>query len=238
MKIDVDVKERFKIIFLFFLQSYKVIMGSLLVVFVPQECNDHVCSVYENFTNSSTFHNVCLSFNYLSALLFLICYIVELKRENWCIEYLDINKDYSDNHLKLVLDKRPNLKNQITFINNRYYFSSCATIIIYSINLLISSIYIFSRSLGLNTLTTYLSFVLLILVKLNNAYLISNDTKKNYRLHSAYMSEFQSFNVIDKDHVLENNKTPIEVKDIIIESNIRNRSPKSSTLNTIDINTM
>ena len=52
------------------------------------------------------------------------------------------------------------------------------------------------------------------------------------------MSEFQSFNVIDKDHVLENNKSSIEVKDIIIESNIRNRSPKSSTLNTIDINTM
>jgi len=238
MKIDVDIKERLKITFLFFLQSYKVIMGSLLVVFVPQECNDHVCSVYENFTNSSTFHNVCLSFNYLSALLFLICYIVELKRENWCIEYLDINKDFSDNHLKSVLDKRPDLKKQITFINNRYYFSSCATIIIYSINLLISSIYIFSRSLGLNTLTTYLSFVLLILVKLNNAYLISNDTKKNSRLHSAYMSEFQSFNVIDKDHVLENNKTPIEVKDIIIESKLRNRSPKSSTLNTIDINTI
>ena len=81
MKIDVDIKERLKITFLFFLQSYKVIMGSLLVVFVPQECNDHVCSVYENFTNSSTFHNVCLSFNYLSALLFLICYIVELKRD-------------------------------------------------------------------------------------------------------------------------------------------------------------
>ena len=239
MKIDVDIKERLKITFLFFLQSYKVIMGSLLVVFVPQECNDHVCSVYENFTNKNTFHNVCLSFNYLSVLLFLICYVIELKRENWCIEFLDINKDFSDNHLSTVLEKRPELKAQITIINNRYYLSSCATIIVYFINLIISSVYLFSRSLGLNTLTAYLSFVLLILVKLNNAYLISKDTKKNLRLHSAYMSEFQSFNVIDKDHVIEDvnqDNNHIRVDDIIIENKIRNRSPRS--LNTIDVNMM
>ncbi len=239
MKIDVDIKERLKITFLFFLQSYKVIMGSLLVVFVPQECNDHVCSVYENFTNQNTFHNICLSFNYLSVLLFLVCYVIELKRENWCIEYLDINKDFSDNHLKSVLEKRPEFKKQITIINNRYYQSSCAAIVVYSINLIISSVYLFTRSLGLNTLTAYLSFVLLILVKLNNAYLISNDTKQNDRLHSAYMSEFKSFNVIDKDHVIEDinqNSNHIRVDDILLENKIRNRSPRSKALNTIDVN--
>ena len=239
MKIDVDIKERLKITFLFFLQSYKVIMGSLLVVFVPQECNDHVCSVYENFTNKNTFHNVCLSFNYLSVLLFLICYVIELKRENWCIEFLDINKDFSDNHLKNILDNRPELKKQIMTINNRYFISTRVTMVFYIINLILSSIYIFIRSLGLTTLTSYLSFVLLIVMKLNNAYLISADTKYNDRLLSSYMSEYQSFNVIDKDHVIEdddNKDKGIKVDDIIIDNNLRNRSPRNNQLNTVDVN--
>jgi hypothetical protein len=72
-------------------------------------------------------------------------------------------------------------------------------------------------------------------MKLNNAYLISNDTKKNDRLLSSYMSEYKSFNVIDKDHKLEEEKNKeVNISDIIINENLRNRSPKS--LNTVDIN--
>jgi hypothetical protein len=235
MKIDVDLKERLHISFLFLLQSYKVLMGSLLVVFVPQNCGEHVCSVTENLFNQDIFHNVCLFFNFSSVLLFLICYGFELKRENWCVEYLDINKNFSDNHLKTVLNTRPEFKKQINIINDRYYNSSRLTILVYSLNLILSTIYIFLKSLGLMTLTSYLSFVLLIIMKLNNAYLISNDTKKNDRLLSSYMSEYKSFNVIDKDHKLEEEKNKeVNISDIIINENLRNRSPKS--LNTVDIN--
>lgn len=246
MKIDVDLKERLKIVFLFFLQSYKVLMGCLLVVFVPQECDTHVCTISDNLYNQNTFHLVCLSFNYISIILFLICYIIELKRENWCVEYLDINKDYSDNHLKNILDNRPELKKQIMIINDRYYISTRLTMICYIINLILSSVYIFYKSLGLTTLTSYLSFVLLIVMKLNNAFLISADTKKNDRLLSSYMSEYQSFNVIDKDHVIINNTNEvstddtngISADDIHIETTLRNRSPKTKQLNTFDVNMM
>lgn len=234
MKIDVDLKERLHISFLFLLQSYKVLMGSLLVVFVPQDCGENVCSVTENLLNQNVFHNVCLSFNFLSVLLFLICYGLELKRENWCVEYLDIDKNFSDNHLKNVLNTRPEFKKQINIINDRYYYSSRLTILVYSFNLILSTIYIYLRSLGLMTLTSYLSFVLLIVMKLNNAYLISNDTKKNDRLLSSYMSEYKSFNVIDKDHRLKEKNIEVDVSDIIINDNLRNRSPKS--LNTVDVN--
>ena len=241
MKIDVDLKERLKILFLFFLQSYKVLMGSLLIVFVPQECDNHVCSVVENLNNKNIFHQTCLYFSYISVFLFLTCYFIELKRENWCVEYLDINKDFSDNHLKNILDNRPELKKQIMTINNRYFISTRITMVFYVINLILSSIYIFIRSLGLTTLTSYLSFVLLIVMKLNNAYLISADTKYNDRLLSSYMSEYQSFNVIDRDHVIEDNENKdkdkgIKVDDISIDTNLRNRSPRNNQLNTVDIN--
>ena len=52
MKVDMDTKERVKIMLLFLLQSYKVVMGSMLVVFVPRECVNgnitEVCSVQYN----------------------------------------------------------------------------------------------------------------------------------------------------------------------------------------------
>ena len=76
-------------------------------------------------------------------------------------------------------------------------------------------------------------------MKLNNAYLISADTKYNDRLLSSYMSEYQSFNVIDKDHVIEdddNKDKGIKVDDIIIDNNLRNRSPRNNQLNTVDVN--
>ena len=38
MKLDVDTKERMKVLFIFLLQSYKVAMGSMLTLFVPQLC--------------------------------------------------------------------------------------------------------------------------------------------------------------------------------------------------------
>ena len=116
-------------------------------------------------SNQNTFHQACLSFNYISVILFTICYIIELKRENWCVEYLDINKDFSDNHLENVIGDRPELKKQIMTINNRYYISTRITMGFYVINLILSSIYIFFKSLGLTTLTSYLSFVLLIVMK-------------------------------------------------------------------------
>ena len=52
MKVDVDCKERVKIILSFLLQSYKVVMGSMLLLFVPQTCEDGICSVTDNLRNT------------------------------------------------------------------------------------------------------------------------------------------------------------------------------------------
>ena len=51
MKVDVDNKERIKVFILFLLQSYKVIMGSMLLIFVPRKCGDGVCTVSTKFSN-------------------------------------------------------------------------------------------------------------------------------------------------------------------------------------------
>ena len=91
MKVSNDVKERLKIGALWLFQSYKVIMGSLLILFVPQKCEELVdnsgssygeyetviCSISDNLHKTDdTFHNITLGFKILkktSYIAFGIC---------------------------------------------------------------------------------------------------------------------------------------------------------------------
>ena len=216
MKMDVDTKERLKIIMIFLLQSYKVAMGSMLVLFVPQECgNNSVCSLTDNLTKTDALHVTTLFFNFVSLVSFVLCYNSELKRENWCVKHLDIDKNHGDNNLALVLNQKPEFKIALDAINNRYYILALNAAGVYIINLILSSIVLFNNSAGASTLTSYLGFVILIVMKLYNSVYISVDSKKNARAFSAYMTEFQSFNVIDVDH--RGPENGIEITEINIE---------------------
>ena len=219
MKIDIDTKERMKIALVFLLQSYKVLMGSMLVLFVPQMCDDNVCSIVDNLYKEEALHRKSLVLNFISTLSFAICYTIELKRENWCVENLDIDDDFGDNNLPIVLKNRPELEESLHKINNRYYYSSHITTVLYAINLIVSTISISLNNAGNATVTAYLSFVILILLKLNNAVYISKDSKKNNKALSSYMTELQSFNVIDKD---KRNKTDIKIMEKLKKNKVKN----------------
>ncbi len=205
---DIDTKERLKVIFIFFLQSYKVLMGSMLVVFVPQLCNKKICTIIDNLNNKDQLHYISLTINYITTISFIICYLIELKRENWCVEHLDIDDNLGYTHLPFAIKKRPELKKELQQINNYYFYSSHITTLIYIINFIISTTSIYFHNAGNATITAYSSFVILILMKLKNAIYISKDSKKNNMALSAYMTELKSFNVIDKDH----RKTKFQLK--------------------------
>ena len=230
MKMDVDTKERLKIIMIFLLQSYKVAMGSMLVLFVPQECgNNSVCSLTDNLTKTDGLHVTTLFFNFVSLISLILCYNSELQRENWCVKHLDIDKNHGDNNLALVLNQKPEFKIALDAINNRYYILALNAAGVYIINLILSSIVLFNNSAGASTLTSYLGFVILIVMKLYNSVYISVDSKKNARAFSAYMTEFQSFNVIDVDH--RGPENGIEITEINIEEKDNNDMPKPLSAN-------
>ena len=64
MKLDVDTKERMKVLFIFLLQSYKVAMGSMLTLFVPQLCGDQVCGLADNLVKEGDLHRASLGINF------------------------------------------------------------------------------------------------------------------------------------------------------------------------------
>ncbi len=221
MKVNNDIKERLKIGALFIFQSYKVIMGSLLILFVPQKCeeliesssslsgidNSVICSVSDNLNKKDDlFHDIVLGFNFLCVGLFFVTYFVELRRENWCVQYLDINHDYPDNHLDDIIDRKPELKMELRKKNSRYFKITSITSVFYMINLVLSSIIIYTNYVGVQAVTSYMSYVVLILLKIYNSLFISYNSLKNDKALSGYITEFSSFNVFDKD-ILEEGET-------------------------------
>ena len=180
-------------------------MGSLLILFVPQECpenDNNVCSLKNNLTKTDDlFHTVALGFNFLCVFLFMGMYFVELRRENWCVKYFDINHDFPDNNLDKIIDEKPELKLELNKRNKRYFKITTLASSVYVINLILSSIIVYTNYVGIQAVTSYVSYVALILLKIYNSLCISYTSMKGHKALSGFITEFSSFNVWDDDVV-------------------------------------
>ena len=107
--LNVDFVQRVKVTGLFFLQFYKIVTGTMLTLFIPQNCNKQICSINDNLEKDERYHRIALSWNTLTMMSFFVLYIFELKRENWSIKYLDIDNDKPDNALKEIIVKEKKL---------------------------------------------------------------------------------------------------------------------------------
>ena len=212
--LDIDFIQRIKVSGLFFLQLYKITTGTLLTLFIPQKCESfnstdvietNICSLNDNYVNNNIYHKRTLYWNIMTMTLFLGYYMIELYRENWSIQYLDIDNDKPDNSLKEIIKNYKDLDVKMDRINLYYYYTVKATIISYFINLLLMIKILKDDYHSSTTLSCFMSFSLLVLMKLYNSYTVANQSVHNDKMMSAYMSEFVSFNVIDKDHRKINN---------------------------------
>ena len=224
MNIDQDIYQRFKVFGIFILQFYKVMMGNMLSLFIPQGCyetinnnnnnnitinnNIKLCSINDNFQNQNVYHVFTLYWNMLSLLCFIISYAFELKRENWAIKYLDINNDFPDNNLKKIICNEKKLEKIMDKLNFYYYYCLCITLFVYSFNLLLMINILVNNYHSMATISTFISFSLLVQIKLYNSFVIAKESIKNDKIMSAYMSEFVSFNVLDQDYLNSKNIRP------------------------------
>ena len=209
--LDIDFIQRVKVGGIFCLQIYKILTGTLLTIFVPQSCerfsletnttDNNVCSLTENLNNSDIYHKKTLYWNIFTMTLFIGYYIIELKRENWSIQYLDIDNDKPDNSLKEIIKNEKELDKEMDKLNLYYYYLLCSTIFAYSVNIMLMIKILNDDYHSSSTISCFVSFVLLVLMKLYNSYIVAKESIKNDKMMSAYMSEFVSYNVLDKDYV-------------------------------------
>ncbi len=201
MKFDIDVIHRVKITGLFFLQFYKITTGTLLTVFIPQSCGDEICSLKENYENDEIYHKITLYWNFVTMFLFCCSYILELRREEWSIKYLDIDNNKSDNALKEIIKLEPILDKKMDKLNIIYYRSMILTSIFYFINILLSIKLLKDKYHSSSTISCFFSFTILVMMKLFNSLSVARQSVKNDKMTSAYMCEFVSYNVLDQDYL-------------------------------------
>ena len=219
MKIDQDIIQRIKVSGIFCLQFYKVLTGTMLSLFIPQACYEtisdgsdiiyteevRVCSLSQNFENNEIYHRLTLYWNSISFLCFIYCYSLELKRESWAIKFLDVDKDKSDNALKEIIVNEPKLDKQMDKLNRLYFYGLSVTSVVYAINVLMMINVLYQDYHSMSTISCFISFTLLVQMKLYNSLSIAYKSVKNDTMLSAFLTEFVSFNVLDKDYISDKN---------------------------------
>ena len=182
------------------LEMYRVIVSSFLVLFVPQKCDDHVCTLSENMVLEHDLYNAGLVFNFLTMAAFLAMYILEVKRENRLITYLDVNKSVPmDNaSVGLALDKLSVDKRDSIWALDKYYiYSGWTAIIMFIVNTILSGFVVYEYYLDSQTTSTYITNILFMVTKLADVHSNVN-TEKNV-FYSAYLKGKVQYNDVDPD---------------------------------------
>lgn len=220
MKIDVDSKQRMITAFYMLLQFYKIIMGTFLVIFVPQKCGKQLCSATEQFMTTDPLRVSANACNFVTFASIGTLYFIELKRENWCIEYLDIDEQKSNTNLDTEIELYPKFKKKMNKLNNQYIKAVYVVFVFMVVNFIVSGTVIYQKNAGSNTLTTFISFFMLVSIKLYSSYNVGAISVKDERANSAYMKTLKTYNTIDKDHRIAAPDDPLPIApdgiDIII----------------------
>lgn len=180
------------------LELYRVMISSLLIIFVPQKCENHVCSLMENLHSDNDLYFIGLIINYITCISFAIMYIFEMRREEKLIKLLEVNNTISTDNDSVGkrLDIFPEEKRQKLFaMDSHYQYASYYVMVIYAVNIIFSGIVINQYSLGNQTLVIFLTNLLFMITKLSNVYIIINTDKNIF--FSAYLNTKVQFNDID-----------------------------------------
>ena len=222
MKVDTDTKQRITTFFSMGLEFYKVVMGTFLVVFVPQQCNDNICTMSENFFNGSilnTSGNIC---NFVTFASIGTLYFIELKRENWCIRYLDIDDEKTTNNLDYEIEAYPKYKAEMANLNTQYIRSVYIALFMMITNFVVSGVTVYQSYTGTNSVTTFVSFFMLVFMKLYSSWTVGALSIKDERANSAYMKEPKTYNTIDTDYRIEDISNDNVSTNVVIEEKIAN----------------
>lgn len=206
-----DVQQSMTMIITCTFEFYRVIMSTLLTLFVPQSCGGAPCSVSEKMAPTDNFGTFVLVSNFITLGLFFIMYFIETKRE-WClINYLDINrfKPRDNESVKEALkDLSERRELRIRDFDKNYKNAGYICMTAFTFNTLFSGIVVFNDFLDSKTFTVYLTNTLFMSTKLYDVYTIV-DTKP-YIFLSSYLSRKIQYNDVDPDKRESNTEVVLE----------------------------
>jgi hypothetical protein len=197
-----DFNQKLNVAITLILEIYRVLMGAFLIIFVPQKCEDTICSASQNVNRDDKLTKAAFSFNIITAFSFLTLYYIEVQRENKLINYLDVNKfTASDNDsVGKALEKLSVVKKQKIWDYDGYY-QKCgyASTLSFSINAILSFIVVCQNYLDSKTMTVFFTNILLMGLKVADVFSIAKTSKNIF--YSAYLKNRVQYNDVDPDKI-------------------------------------
>ena len=183
------------------LELYRVLVASFLILFVPQLCVDHVCSIKENAqTGEDPLYNAGFAMNCITFAAFCLMYYFESSRERKLIAYMDVNsKEPCDNESvgNLLVSLPENKRETILFYDKMYCKTGYLALICFIVNTILSGFVVYKYYLDDQTTTTFITSILFMIQKIADVYATVN-TERNI-FYSAYLRGKVQYNDVDKD---------------------------------------
>ena len=191
-------------VFTSIIEGVKILMASLLAVFVPQYCETSgtTCTFEENFKDLTQYNEFVLFINFLTLGFFSYLIYIQNKREAYLISHLDSSKYHPPNSLETNIKMYPRILIRVRQYNKKLEKFKNITVCLFSFNVLFSSILIFHYYYdGFRSVTTLLGHLLLVSSKLYHLHHVceeSNTYKTNAlsSIHHTYIS----YNIPDKKY--------------------------------------
>lgn len=205
-----DTKQYLTLTVLILLDAYRIITGSLLAVFVPQDCSDveeelslngttRICTVEENVNPEklTDFNHAVVIFNYITALCFIGVYYWEAKRERFMVANFDDEDSKPTDWLVHHGPKdQPVIWAQYMYLQMVYYRLVLSLMVVFIVNCVLSGVLVFAiYFLDGKTVTSFLTSMILLAQKLSHMRTVS--LAKVPR--SSYLIENVAFNEWDPD---------------------------------------
>jgi len=195
-----DFLQRMSLVVNVSVELYRILISSLLILFVPQNCQGEICTLKKKLVweREDTTYNTGFSFNFITLTAFVLLYIFEISRENKLIKYLEVNlrNPRDNNSLEIIFNKVPlQYRNKIYRIDYYYKKIYYLCVLLFFVNTVLSGIIIYDYSLGNQTTTTFITNVLFMATKVYDTYYVANTDK--FIFYSAYMRDHVQFNDID-----------------------------------------
>jgi len=202
------IKQLFITIFSILFTIIKSFTSSMLVLTVPHLCNVlscnhciYVCQILDMLTFSDPIKIILIVLNTGTFAALLMILIVELPRDCWSVKYLA----YDETNLETNIEKyRKNKNYEYIFTAMDYWNTRLLTIytrglIVYLLNMILSSIYLVYYMFDYKTILSLLFFNICGSEMMYNGYIIANKSCKNKMIYSKLLNKNMSFNKIDSD---------------------------------------
>jgi hypothetical protein len=195
--------------------SYAGMMGSMLVVFVPQTCGvatpgrdvppgetRRACLFLENVSQFGPYTKFVFVLNLLTLFVFLGTTVVQFAREKFLHEHLDHNQDLPARALPVLMSERPYLRRLLLKKNHTAKIASHLTLALFVVNLIFSAVLLLGyTNQGVRTLSSLVNNSLLIFIRLVVQASITSQSAGNGWAITLFSTGAVNMNDIDPNFV-------------------------------------